>query len=53
VATGKRYSVDSLTNESKWLEDEKKPPAPLQIEVDVASGRRYSYNAETQETKWM
>jgi hypothetical protein len=39
--TGKRYSVDLLTNESKWIDEgDKKPPAPLQIAVDQASGRR-------------
>ena len=52
--TGKRYSVDLLTNESKWIDEgDKKPPAPLQIAVDQASGRRYSYNAVTEETKWI
>jgi len=65
VVTGRRFSYNSTTEETKWLDDKD----TLNIEVenkigendvnvitehnDAATGRRFSYNSTTEETKWL
>ena len=51
-ATGKRYSFNSATGETKWLTEEEGGESSS-IHVDPATLKRYSFNADTGETKWL
>jgi hypothetical protein len=63
--TGRRYSFNSQTQETKWLEDEDTQTGnptvatltnedpTVEIHTDPTSGKRYSWNATTSEATWL
>ena len=63
--TGRRYSFNSQTQETKWLEDEDTQTGNptvatltnedpiVEIHTDPTSGKRYSWNATTSEATWL
>ena len=64
--TGRRYSFNSQTQETKWLEDEDiqtgnptvvatltNDDPTVEIHTDPTSGKRYSWNATTSEATWL
>ena len=68
-ATGKRYSFNGATGETKWLTEEEggldgmeegvgkegggRSRRSSSIHVDPATGKRYSFNGATGKTKWL
>ena len=68
-ATGKRYSFNGATGETKWLTEEEGGEDGMEegvgkegggrsrrsssIHVDPATGKRYSFNGDTGKTKWL
>jgi len=50
-STGKRYSYDNSTGETKWVDET--DTTEIDIVVDESTGRRFSCNKSTGETKWM
>jgi hypothetical protein len=52
--SGRRYSMDRVTNNSEWIDEEDYEVMPgCTIHLDEASMRRYSYNATTSKTEWI
>jgi hypothetical protein len=51
--TGRRYSIDSGTQQSNWIDEVDVVQPNHDIFLDASSGRRYSIDRDTQESNWV